>query len=130
MSNDINRLIGIFLDLHEQWEAAPASFDWAALAALATAGAHEYNEGRGPSFHILCLDGMEHDEFHARFLDDSLAAGFDPFKLVRSSAGSAMTPVFSHDSLASAAARNPWSARMATRLQQVARERSDAAMPA
>src|SRR5476649_3026970 len=63
---EINQLIGQFLELQEQWEDAPDHFDWAALKALAIAGAGAYNEGNGPSFQILTIDGMRHGEFHAK----------------------------------------------------------------
>jgi hypothetical protein len=119
----INQLLGQLLDLQEQWDDSPASFNWEELRALATAGAHCYNEGNGRSFQILATDGMEHDEFHLRFLEYSLEAGFDPFRLVRLGPGEILGPVFAHESLADAAARNPWSARMQARLRDVARAR-------
>jgi hypothetical protein len=110
--NQINLLIGGFMDLLEEWEKAPHSFVWEKLQALAQAGAHAYNEGAGPSFHMLALDGVPHGEFHERFLNDSLKAGFDPFKLAKTGNGKTMTPVLSHSSLAEAARGNPASARM------------------
>ncbi|HEY1147198.1 MAG TPA: hypothetical protein VGF27_01415 [Pseudoduganella sp.] len=109
---NINGLIGEFLDLQEQWQEAPGAFDWNALQDVAVRGAHAYNEGAGPSFHMLVLDGVEHGEFHQRFLDYSLQAGFDPFKLVHADDGHPQMPVFDHESLAAAAAGNPYSARM------------------
>ncbi len=119
--NGINQLLGQFLDLQEQWEASPGDFHWTALQALAAAGAECYNEGNGPSFQILCLDGMQHGEFHLRFLEYSIAAGFDPFKLVQTGSGPGVGPVLGHESLAEAAENNPWSARMQACLQDVAR---------
>ncbi|WP_296002016.1 hypothetical protein [Rugamonas sp.] len=110
--NNINQLLGQLLDLQERWEEFPDAFNWPALKALAAAGADAYNEGNGPSFQILSLDGMRHDEFHLRFLEYSLAAGFDPFKLVQASSGHGLMPVFGHESLAEAATGNPWSAKM------------------
>jgi hypothetical protein len=122
-SNDINQLVGQFLDLQEQWEDFPEDFNWAALRVLATAGANSYNEGNGPSFQVLSLDGMQHGEFHLRFLEYSLEAGFDPFKLVQVGSGQAMAPVFGHESLAYAAKHNLWSGRMQACLQDLARTR-------
>lgn len=123
--NDINRLMGMFLDLQEQWESAPDNFDWEALRSVAAAGALADNAGLGPSFQILAIDGMLHGEFHSRFLDYSLDAGFDPFKLVPSGSGRGMTAVFGHETLAAAARENRWSAKMHARLQALARSRFD-----
>ena len=119
--SDINYLVGEFLYLQEEWEASPDSFDWPALKALATAGATADNEGNGPSFQILAIDGMHHGEFHLRFLDYSLEAGFDPFKLVQASSGRGMAPVWGHEAMAEAALSNPWAARMQARVHEVAR---------
>jgi hypothetical protein len=121
--NDINQLVGQFLDLQEQWEDFPENFNGAALKELASAGANSYNEGNGPSFQILCIDGLQHGEFHLRFLEYSLEAGFDPFKLVLAGSGQAVTPVFGHESLAYAAKQNPWSSKMQVCLQNFARTR-------
>src|SRR5476649_762268 len=123
--NEINQLIGQFLELQEQWEDDPEHFDWAALKALAIAGAGAYNEGNGPSFQILAIDGMHHGEFHARFLDYSLDAGFDPYKLVPAASGRGVVAVFGHESLAQSAQDNPWSAKMLENIQRVARRRFD-----
>lgn len=120
---DINQLVGQYLDLQDQWQASPGTFNWEALKAVASAGANFYNEGNGPSFQILAIDGMEHGEFHLRFLEDLLEAGFDPFKLVQLGSGHGVTPVFAHESLAYAAQQNPWSARMQACLHNVARAR-------
>jgi hypothetical protein len=119
--NEINRLIGEFVDLQERWESDPGTFDWAPLLALARKGALAYNEGAGPSFHALALDGAQHSEFHERFLTYSLQAGFDPFKLARAGSGTAEIPVIDHASLAEAALSNPSSARMRASLMEVAR---------
>jgi hypothetical protein len=124
-TNDINRLMGLFLDLQEQWEDLPENFGWEALRKLAVEGAHAYNEGCGLSFQILGIDAMQHGEFHSRFLDYSLDAGFDPFKLVRANSGRGVVGVFGHEALAAAAPQNAWSAKMRTRLQKVARTRFD-----
>jgi len=121
--NDINQLVGQYLDLQEQWQDSPETFNWEGLRAVASAGANFYNEGNGPSFQILAIDGMEHGEFHLRFLEDSLRAGFEPFKLVQLGSGRGVAPVFSHESLAYAALQNPWSARMQACLYNVARTR-------
>jgi hypothetical protein len=121
--NDINQLVGRFLDLQEQWEDSPGNFNWAALKELASTGANSYNEGNGPSFQILCIDGLQHGEFHLRFLEYSLEAGFDPFKLVRVGSGQAVAPVFGHESLAYAAKQNLWSGKMQACLQNFARTR-------
>jgi hypothetical protein len=127
--SDINQLVGRFLDLQEQWEDQPEKFDWPALRVLAAAGAHAYNEGNGPSFQILSVDGMQHGEFHLRFLEYSLEAGFDPFRLVQAGPGRPLVEVFAHESLANAAIENPWSAKMLACLQQFARAHAGA-MPA
>src|SRR5471030_1100706 len=123
--NEINQLIGQFLELQEQWEEDPEHFNWAALQTLAIAGAGAYNEGKGPSFQILTIDGMHHVEFHARFLDYSLEAGFDPFKLALAGSGRGVVAVFGQESLAWSAQDNPWSARMLAVLHDLARRRFD-----
>lgn len=56
--NQINVLIGKFMDLLDQWENAPHAFNWDELQVLAQDGAQAYNEGDGPSFHALALDGV------------------------------------------------------------------------
>ena len=119
--NDINQLVGGFLDLQEQWESDPEAFNWEDLRALASTGAHCYNEGNGRSFQILCTDGMQHGEFHLRFLEYSIAAGFDPFKLVRTGSNETVAPVFSHESLELAAKDNPWSEQMRACLRNLSR---------
>lgn len=124
--DEINRLIGEFTDLQEQWEDNPAAFDWARLQALAGKGAHAYNEGYGPSFHALALDGVRHTEFHERFLAQSLRAGFDPFKLSRTGTATAEIAVIDHASLADTALWNACSARMRALLMEAARERFEA----
>ena len=121
--DEVNRLIGEFTDLQEMWENQPDIFDWSRLEALAKNGAQAYNEGAGPSFHALALDGVEHSEFHERFLVCLLKAGFDPFKLARPGTGAAPIPVIDHASLADAALSNPSSARMRASLMEIARER-------
>lgn len=121
--DNINRLIGEFVDLQEEWERDFAAFDWKRLEALAQRGAQAYNEGSGPSFHSLALDGVVHSEFHERFLAFSLAAGFDPFKVVHPGSGSAMVPVIDHSGLAESAEVNASSARMRKTLLEMARER-------
>jgi hypothetical protein len=118
--NEINRLIGEFGDLQESWERDPGTFDWNRLQALAQRGAHAYNEDAGPSFHALALDGVQHSEFHERFLAYSLQAGFDPFKLVKPGTGVAAIPVIDHENLAEAARFNPSSARMRASLMELA----------
>ncbi len=127
MSDDnpdlVNSLIGEFLDLQEIWESHPETFDWARLHDLAKRGAHAYNECCGPSFHALALDGMDHREFHERFLLYLLQAGFDPFRLARPGSGVAHVPVIDHASLAEAALYNPCSARMRAILMEIARAR-------
>lgn len=121
--DEINRLIGEFVDLQEQWESEPDGFDWNRLQALAQRGAHAYNEGSGPSFHALALDGVQHSVFHERFLGYALQAGFDPFKLVRPGSGVTEIPVIDHASLAEATLSNPSSARMHASLMELARAR-------
>ncbi len=121
--DEINRLIGEFVDLQEAWEREPAAFDWAPLRALARRGAHAYNEDAGPSFHALAIDAVAHGEFHERFLAYSLEADFDPFKLARPGSGAAAIPVIDHAALAEATLANPSSARMRAALMEVARTR-------
>jgi hypothetical protein len=121
---NINGLVSDFLTLQDEWEAAPNSFDWNALKALATSGSQAYNEGNGPSFHLLALGGAEHTEFHLRFLEYSLAAGFDPFKLVFSDERHPAMPVFDHEGLAEVAAINEYSASMYAMLEQVKSSRT------
>lgn len=121
--NEINRLIGRFTDLQETWESDPQTFDWSALQALAREGAHAYNEEAGPSFHALAIDGVQHSEFHERFLAYSLQAGFDPFKLARAGFGMPEIPVIDHASLADEALSNPSSVRMRAALMEAARPR-------
>jgi hypothetical protein len=118
---NINELVGEVFDLQEQWETDPA-FNWEKLKELARKGAHAYNEGAGPSFHALVLDGVCHTEFHDRFLSYSIQAGFDPFMLVRSGRGNT-NPVISHDSLSQASRTNKVSCRMRTTLIDMARQR-------
>jgi hypothetical protein len=117
-ANNINHLVGEFMTLYEQWEDDPARFAWEPLQALAREGAQAYNEGFGPSFHILAFDGYPHGEFHERFLGYLLDAGFDPFKLVPSAGGEKLIPVFGHIGLAEAAQDNPVSARMQAMLHR------------
>lgn len=119
----VNRLIGKFSDLQEMWESHPETFDWSALEALAQNGAQEYNEGAGPSFQALALDAVDHTEFHERFLDFLLKAGFDPFRLTRPGTGAAPVPVIDHADLADAAYSNPSSTRMRAALMEIARVR-------
>lgn len=121
--HEINRLVGEFTDLQEQWERNPSGFDWRALQSLAQRGAEAYNEGGGPSFQSLALDGMRHSEFHERFLADLLRAGFDPFKLAQAGNGGSAIPVIDHASLAEAAEGNPSSQRMRASLMDLARTR-------
>lgn len=121
--DSINLLIGEYSDLQEMWESRPESFDWTKLDALARKGVHAYNEGAGPSFHALALDGIQHSEFHERFLDSLLKAGFDPFKLARPGTGVAPVPVIDHAGLAEAAFSNPSSARMRAALMEAAHQR-------
>ena len=119
----INELVGALFDLQEEWETDPASFNWGKLKELARKGAHAYNEGAGPSFHALVLDGVCHTEFHDRFLRYSIDAGFDPFMLVRSGSGNHTSPVISHDSLLQASRVNEISHGMRTVLLDIARHR-------
>lgn len=119
----INRLIGKFSDLQEQWQDDPDAFDWGALQALAKDGAQAYNEGSGPSFHALALDGVQHTQFHERFLAYALEGGLDPFKLSRVGNGTTEVPVIDHDYLAEAATFNPSSVRMRVTLTDIARSR-------
>lgn len=121
--HEINRLVGEFTDLQEQWERNPSGFDWRALQSLAQRGAEAYNEGGGPSFQSLALDGMRHSEFHERFLADLLRAGFDPFKLAQAGNGGNAIPVIDHASLAEAAESNSSSQRMRANLMDLARLR-------
>jgi hypothetical protein len=123
---EINRLIGEFMELQESWQQAPGSFDWKSLQLLAQRGAFAYNDGAGPSFHSLALDGIEHEEFHERFLGYSLDAGFDPFKLTRYGSTGAELPVIDHADLALAARSNPVSARMRSLLMALARTKFNA----
>lgn len=125
--NDINALIGKFMDLLEQWEDKPQTFNWNELRVLAKSGAQAYNEGGGPSFHALALDGVPHSEFHERFLEYSLESSFDPFKIVKAGSGNTLVPVISHSSLADASRVNPSSARMRAALMEIARGRFDVA---
>ena len=120
---NINQLVGEFLYLEERWLDNPAAFSWPDLKALADAGAFAYNEGKGPAFHILALDGLEHGEFHENFLKYSLAAGFDPFKVVHTGTAAGVTTVINHKGLAESAIHNPSSARMQEMLKDAARER-------
>jgi hypothetical protein len=122
-AHEINRLVGEFTDLQEQWERNPSAFDWRALQSLAQRGAQAYNEGGGPSFQSLALDGMRHGEFHERFLADMLRAGFDPFKLAQAGNGGHPIPVIDHANLAEAAEDNPSSQRMRASLMDLARMR-------
>jgi len=126
-AHDINRLVGEFMSLYESWEENPSGFSWEALQSLAKDGAQAYNEGRGPSFHILAFDGYPHGEFHERFLAYLLEAGFDPFKTVSAASGTTYIAVFGHDGLAAAALENPVSARMQAVLYEIARQRFSAA---
>jgi hypothetical protein len=120
---EINGLISEFMDLQEQWARDPSAFDWKTLQALAQKGASAYNEGNGPSFHMLALDGVRHSEFHERFLAYSLEAGFDPFKLARAGSGNVLIPVLGHSGLAEAANMNPSSAQMRASLMEIAQKR-------
>ncbi|MFZ6645247.1 hypothetical protein ACO0LO_06000 [Undibacterium sp. TJN25] len=122
-TQDINRLIGDYLYLEERWQDDPSRFPWMELEALAKAGASAYNEGKGLSFHLLALDGMQHAEFHEKFLAYSLAAGFDPFKVVFTGNGLNLTTVINHRGLAESAQSNPASASMQEMLRQKARQR-------
>ncbi len=118
-ANNINQLVGEFMTLYELWEEDAARFAWEPLRALAQEGAQAYNEGFGPSFHILAFDGYPHGEFHERFLGYLLEAGFDPFRMVASAGGEKLIPVFGHAGLAEAAQDNPVSARMQAALRRV-----------
>jgi hypothetical protein len=129
-AHDINRLVGEFMELHEEWEEAPPAFAWERLRALAGAGARAYNAGNGPSFHILVFDGYPYAEFHERFLGYLLDAGFDPFATMPMAGDTKWVPVFSHDVLAAAARGNPVAARMLVRLQGIVRARLADADPA
>lgn len=120
---EINRLVMRVTDLFSQWQSNPAAFDWNELQTLANEGALAYNEGNGPAFHALVLDGTEHSEFHERFLSYSIESGFDPFKLVHPGVQSSAMPVISHSGLAKAAMSNPVSARMRASLTELARAR-------
>jgi len=121
--NFINSLIARFMQLHEAWQSDPAGADWASLQALGREGARAYNENGGPSFHALVLDGVQHGEFHERFLAYSLDAGFDPFKVEKGASDAAWLPVIDHANLAEAATSNPSSARMHESLRRLAGER-------
>jgi hypothetical protein len=122
-TQDINRLVGEFTDLYQEWEEAPSGYDWGRLKSLAGDGAAAYNEGRGPSFQILAFDGYPQGEFHERFLGYLLDAGFDPFKTVQAADGVNYVAVFNHEGLADAATNNPAAARMSERLRGLARQR-------
>ena len=126
-TNDINRLVGEFMTLYELWEEDAPRFAWEPLQSLAKDGARAYNEGLGPSFHILTFDGYPHGEFHERFLGYLLGAGFDPFKTVSAASGASAIAVFGHDGLADAARENPVSARMRATLHAIARQRFNGA---
>jgi hypothetical protein len=119
----INRLVSDFMDLQEAWERAPDAFDWNALQSIVEQGAQAYNEGYGPSFHSLALDGVRHSVFHERFLDALLRSGFDPFKLASVGTQSAPIPVLDHALLAEMAHTNASSARMRSALLDLARKR-------
>lgn len=121
--DDINRLITEFMDLQESWDGDRDGFDWNTLQALARSGAQAYNEGTGPSFPSLALDGMRHSALHERFLAYLLEAGFDPFRIAATGEGMDAIPVIDHASLAEAAASNPSSARMRSTLMELARTR-------
>ncbi|HZW13669.1 MAG TPA: hypothetical protein VFF81_10825 [Noviherbaspirillum sp.] len=120
---EINSLTGEFLAGAEEWEGDPRAFSWDRLRLLAQKAAHAYNEGRGPSFHALALDGVAHNEYHFRFLQYSLQAGFDPFRLASSGTGSLPGPVINHEDLAEASLANPWSEQMRNLLFEEARRR-------
>lgn len=121
-SQTINRLVGEFMDLQEAWENNPDGFDWRQLDAIVQQGAQAYNEGNGPSFHSLALDGVRHSIFHERFLSALLAAGFEPFKLASAGSDSEPIPVIDHAVLAESAEVNASSARMRDALLERARE--------
>ncbi|TFV90148.1 hypothetical protein E4K72_21190 [Oxalobacteraceae bacterium OM1] len=122
-TQDINRLVGEFMDLYQEWNEAPSRFDWERMKSLAAEGAQAYNEGRGPSFHILAFDGYPLDELHERFLDYLLDAGFDPFETVPTADSANYIAVFNHDGLADAARSHPAASRMMLRLRSMARHR-------
>lgn len=124
--HDINWLMGEFFALMEQFENDPESFQWENLRSLAEHGAQAYNEGSGPSFHALAIDGIPHTEFHYRFLSYSVAGGFDPFKMTFPGAVRTRVPVIDHEDLASASLVNPWSGKMRELLFDIARERFSA----
>lgn len=117
-SHAVNNLVGDFMDLQEAWESNPDGFDWSKLDAIVQQGALAYNEGNGPSFHSLALDGVRHSIFHERFLAALLAAGFDPFRLASAGTGGEPIPVIDHSVLAESAEGNASSARMREALMQ------------
>jgi hypothetical protein len=119
-THDINRLVGEFMELYQEWEDGLPGFDWQRVRALAAEGAQAYNEGRGPSFHILAFDGYPLGEFHERFLGYLLDAGFDPFKTLNSANGAHASPAFNHEDLEQAAQQNPAAARMLERMRGMA----------
>lgn len=121
-SQSINNLVGEFMDLQEAWENDPGGFDWSKLDAIVQQGAQAYNEGNGPSFHSLALDGVRHSIFHERFLSALLAAGFDPFKLASAGSEGEPIPVIDHAVLAESAELNASSARMRDALMERARQ--------
>lgn len=121
--DEINRLIGEFTDLQEEWENDPEAFEWSRLQELAEESAQAYNEGSGPSFHALAIDGVPHGTFHERFLAYAVKGGFDPFKLVSPGSAATAIPVIDHASLAEAAMSNPVSARMRAFLMELAQAR-------
>jgi hypothetical protein len=123
MNPSINHLIGEFMRLYEIWEANPATFVWQDLESLASDAAHAYNEGNGPSFHVLSFDGYPHGAFHERLLGYLLEAGFDPFMTVQTASGASFVPVFGHEGLSLASKTNAVSARMRETLQAIARRR-------
>ncbi|GIZ51381.1 hypothetical protein [Noviherbaspirillum aridicola] len=120
-SQAINRLVGEFMDLQEAWENDPNGFDWRKLDEIVQQGAQAYNEGNGPSFHSLALDGVRHSIFHERFLSALMAAGFDPFRLASAGSDSEPIPVIDHAVLAESAETNASSARMRDALMERAR---------
>ncbi|HEY8609095.1 MAG TPA: hypothetical protein VIM12_18415 [Noviherbaspirillum sp.] len=121
-SNAINRLVGEFMDLQEAWESNPEGFDWTQLDMIVQQAAQAYNEGNGPSFHSLALDGVRHSIFHERFLSSLLEAGFDPFMLARAGSDAEPIPVIDHALLAESAETNASSARMREMLMARARD--------
>lgn len=121
-SQAINNLVAAFMDLQEAWESDPDGFDWRPLDAIVQQGAEAYNEGSGPSFHSLALDGVRHSMFHERFLAGLLEAGFNPFMLTSAGSGGQPIPVIDHAVLAESAAVNPSSARMREALMEHARD--------